>query len=137
MIVKWWTKKKIIRRKAESIEKIIFIAWILGNAFIIWNNYRRRLPFFKIILRIKLTIKAFFSCIVWNLPWPNFEDVSINFKLIFSNAERLVCTNSDCKESRHKIINFHSAKLSFLNVNCLISPIISIITEFFIIIKRL
>ena len=34
---------------------------------------------------------------VWKRPWPNLEDVSINFNLISSNAFRFVCTKRDWK----------------------------------------
>lgn len=41
-------------------------------------------------------MKFFFSAMVWNLPWPNLELVSMNLRLIFSSAHLLVCTSSDC-----------------------------------------
>lgn len=34
-----------------------------------------------------------FSAAVWNRPWPNLEDVSMNLSLISSSAFRLVCAS--------------------------------------------
>lgn len=40
-------------------------------------------------------IKFFFSWSCWNRPCPNLEEVSMNFKVIFSRAFLLVCANND------------------------------------------
>ena len=40
-------------------------------------------------------MKAALSWGVWNLPWPNLELVSMNFRLIFSRALFLVWVRRD------------------------------------------
>ena len=49
----------------------------------------------QVIMNKLHTINCFFSAAVWNLPWPNLDDVSMNFKLIFSRADRLVWVSKD------------------------------------------
>ena len=46
-----------------------------------------------------LTIKADFSSGVWKRPWPNLEDVSMNFSVTSSLYLRLKFTNSDCSDA--------------------------------------
>ena len=53
----------------------------------------------QVLEALSLTMNAFFSSTVWKRPWPNLEVVSINFRSIFSNARRLVCTSRDCKSN--------------------------------------
>lgn len=50
-------------------------------------------------------INAALSAGVWNLPWPNLDEVSMNLRLIFSKAIRLVCTSNDWKKWHWWILN--------------------------------
>lgn len=48
-------------------------------------------------------MNAALSATVWKRPWPNLDEVSMNFKLILSKAARFVCTNKDYKQNLNMI----------------------------------
>merc|ERR1712203_796920 len=58
--------------------------------------------FFLVLL--ERTHEGSLSWGVWNLPWPNLEEVSMNLRLIFSNAFLLVWTRRDFLRVRTRFL---------------------------------